>query len=105
VHLLLLLLLLLSLPLSLYACRCRASCKLLPNDGEQMSATAVYNSPLCCLSSRLQVKGKLEKDERWKLLPNDGERRLVFDEFCKNVAAEQKALAAAAEKQAVDGFK
>jgi hypothetical protein len=53
----------------------------------------------------VQVKGKLEKDERWKLLPNDGERRLVFDEFCKNVAAEQKALAAAAEKQAVDGFK
>jgi hypothetical protein len=52
-----------------------------------------------------QVKGKLEKDERWKLLPNDGERRLVFDEFCKNVAAEQKALAAAAEKQAVEGFK
>jgi hypothetical protein len=25
--------------------------------------------------------------------------------FCKDVAAEQKALAAAAEKQAVDGFK
>jgi hypothetical protein len=32
-------------------------------------------------------------------------RPIVFDEFCKNVAAEQKALAAAAEKQAVDGFK
>lgn len=52
-----------------------------------------------------QVKSKLEKDERWKLLPSDGERRSVFDEFCKNIAAEQKALAAAAEKQAVEGFK
>jgi hypothetical protein len=64
------------------------------------AAAAAAAATLCA-----QVKGKLEKDERWKLLPNDGERRLVFDEFCKNVAAEQKALAAAAEKQAVDGFK
>jgi hypothetical protein len=30
---------------------------------------------------------------------------LVFYKFCKNVAAEQKAWAAAAEKQAVDGLK
>lgn len=59
-------------------------------------------SKTCCLT---QVKSKLEKDERWKLLPNDGERRAVFDEFCKNVAEEQKVLAAAAEKQAVEGFK
>eukprot|EP00878_Enallax_costatus_P031311 GHUV01034233.1.p1 GENE.GHUV01034233.1~~GHUV01034233.1.p1 ORF type:complete len:236 (+),score=103.21 GHUV01034233.1:642-1349(+) len=52
-----------------------------------------------------KVKSKLEKDDRWKLLPNDGERRVVFDEFCKNIAEEQKALAAAAEKQAVEGFR
>jgi hypothetical protein len=42
---------------------------------------------------------------RWKLLPSEGERRTVFDEFCKNVAAEQKELAAAAARQSVDGFK
>ena len=42
---------------------------------------------------------------RWKLLPSEGERRAVFDELCKNVATEQKELAAAAQRQAVDGFK
>lgn len=56
-------------------------------------------------STHTQVKSKLEKDDRWKLLPNDGERRLVFDDFCKNIAEEQKILAAAAEKQSIEGFK
>lgn len=32
-----------------------------------------------------KVKAKLEGDERWRLLPNDGERRSVFDDFCKCV--------------------
>ncbi|KAF5842244.1 hypothetical protein DUNSADRAFT_8306 [Dunaliella salina] len=35
---------------------------------------------------------KLESDPRYKLLPNLKERRAAFDDFCKNVAAEQKAL-------------
>lgn len=42
---------------------------------------------------------------RWKLLPSEGERRAVFDELCKNVAMEQKELAAAAARQSVDAFK
>jgi hypothetical protein len=29
----------------------------------------------------------------------------VFDEFCKNVADQQKELAAAAQRQAVEGFR
>ena len=32
---------------------------------------------------------KLESDPRYKLLPNLKERRAAFDDFCKNVAAEQ----------------
>lgn len=42
---------------------------------------------------------------RWKLLQSESERRSVFDEFCKNIATEQKELAAAAQRQAVEGFK
>lgn len=42
---------------------------------------------------------------RWRLLPSEGERRAVFDEFCKNIAMEQKELAATAQRQSVDGFR
>ena len=41
---------------------------------------------------------------RWSLLPTNKERRAVFDEFCKDVANQQKLLAAAQAKAAAEGF-
>jgi hypothetical protein len=55
--------------------------------------------PLPALSTSLNTP------TRWRLLQSEGDRRAVFDEFCKNIASQQKELAAAAERQAVDGFK
>jgi hypothetical protein len=52
-----------------------------------------------------KVRPKLEGDARWKLLPNNSTRRSVFEEFCKNVAAEAAAAKAASERAAVEGFK
>lgn len=85
-----------------YACNAELA---VPDQSATGCKQGKVESAFRSVDAALQVKSKLEKDERWKLLPNDGERRSVFDEFCKNVAEEQKALAAATEKQAVEGFK
>eukprot|EP00877_Chromochloris_zofingiensis_P010149 jgi/Chrzof1/5388/Cz16g01020.t1 len=52
-----------------------------------------------------KVKPKLEKDDRWNLLPSNKERRVAFDEFCKNIAEEQKKLKVAKEAAAIEGFR
>ena len=41
-----------------------------------------------------KVLPKLVEDSRYKAIPTPKERRQVFDDFCRNVAAEQKAVQA-----------
>ena len=46
-----------------------------------------------------KVLPKLVEDSRYKAIPTPKERRQVFDDFCRNVAAEQKAAQARKEMQ------
>ena len=52
--------------------------------------------PLCCaqvtaFSRWEKVLPKLIQDPRYKALSSAKERRQIFDDFCRNVAEEQKA--------------
>lgn len=46
-----------------------------------------------------KVLPRLVEDSRYKAVPTPKERRQVFDDFCRNVAAEQKAVQARKEMQ------
>ena len=50
-----------------------------------------------------KVLPKLVEDSRYKAIPTAKERRQVFDDFCRNVAAEQKAVQARKETQRCAG--
>lgn len=67
--------------------------------GTQAAAAAADASPALHLPLHLRAC------RSWRLLPTDAKRRAAFDAFCTNYAAEQKALAAAAQRAATDGFK
>lgn len=52
-----------------------------------------------------KILPKMETDPRWSLIPALKDKRIIFDEFCKNIAAEQKKLKEERERAAIQGFK